>query len=226
MDYEPKNSPLVIQQGPDEDYGQAVARTLLRPGVQAANTRQVFLPENSVGLGDHVDALEAQIAAVQSGDMRGPEAMLVAQAAALDGMFHDLAKRAHNYLRSEPDRADLYLKSALKAQAQCVQAIRVLSEVKNPRAVFVRQTNVANGPQQINNHSAGVDSRASARTHAHETAEANELLTDDREKQHAATLDGRAKGRAGRKNKAVEAVAEVDRAAHHTGQVQDVAERA
>lgn len=211
-----RNHVLTVTAHDDETGGAAIARTALRPEVQAADTRQAFLSQGNADFSDHVDALEAQIRSVQAGDMSAPEAMLVAQAAALDAIFHQLAKRAHQSIGAMPGRADLYLKSALRAQSQCAQTIRVLSEVKNPRAVFVKQTNVAHGPQQVNNHNDGIDSRAPARAHAHEAVTPNELLTDSRREQHAATLDARAKGRSGRRNKALEAVGAIDRTTDHS----------
>ena len=47
---------------------------------------------------------------------------------------------------------ETYLRLALKAQAQCRTTWESLAEIKNPRAVaFVRQANIAHGPQQVNN---------------------------------------------------------------------------
>ena len=40
----------------------------------------------------------------------------------------------------------------LKAQAQCRATLQTLAEIKNPQPVaFVKQANIANGPQQVNN---------------------------------------------------------------------------
>jgi hypothetical protein len=40
----------------------------------------------------------------------------------------------------------------LKAQAQCRATLQTLFEMKNPQPVaFVKQANIANGPQQVNN---------------------------------------------------------------------------
>jgi hypothetical protein len=194
-----------------ESHEAAVARTALRPAMQSGSTRQVYLPQSGASFADHVDALERQIEQVQAGDMSGPEAMLVGQAAALDAMFNCLAQDAFQNFGKRPERAAAYLKAALKAQQQCASTIRVLGELKNPRAVaFVRQTNVAHGPQQVNN---GAAPFAHARADATEVGvPTNELLTDDRNAQHAATLDTRTKGRAGRRNRALAALEAVDRA--------------
>ena len=89
--------------------------------------------------------------------------MLTAQAHTLDALFNDLAQRA---LRSEyMPNLDCYLKLSLRAQSQCRATWETLSAIKNPPAVgYVRQANIAHGPQQVNNASAapGGDSRAGA----------------------------------------------------------------
>ena len=42
--------------------------------------------------------------------------------------------------------------TALKAQSQCRATLETLAAIKNPAPVaFVRQANIAHGPQQVNN---------------------------------------------------------------------------
>jgi hypothetical protein len=50
-----------------------------------------------------------------------------------------------------------------KPQAQCRATIEALAEIKNPRPVaFVKQANIAQGPQQVNNRiESGADPRGS-----------------------------------------------------------------
>lgn len=44
------------------------------------------------------------------------------------------------------------MKLALKAQSQCRSTLQAISKIKNPMIVgYVRQANVAYGPQQVNN---------------------------------------------------------------------------
>ena len=97
---------------------------------------------------------------------------------------------------------------ALKAQAQCRATLEALAEIKNPRPVsFVKQANIANGPQQVNNGS------THAGTHAHaekSTGTKNELL----EHQHGNYLDAGAQGTAGGADTHLEAVGAGQRAAH------------
>jgi hypothetical protein len=47
---------------------------------------------------------------------------------------------------------ETYLRLALKAQGQCRATLETLAVIKNPQPVaFVRQANIAHGPQQVNN---------------------------------------------------------------------------
>jgi hypothetical protein len=78
--------------------------------------------------------------------------MLVAQAHTLDAIFNNPAERATLNMGEYPQATELYFKLALKAQTQCRTTWDSNSSIKNPRtASYIRQQNIANGPQQINN---------------------------------------------------------------------------
>jgi hypothetical protein len=100
-----------------------------------------------------VDALSKVVRDVHDGSMRRAETMLVAQAHTLDTLFHSLAaKSAANSREGYLDAADRYMRLALRAQNQARATLETLSLVKNPpQATFVRQANIAHGPQQVNN---------------------------------------------------------------------------
>ncbi len=125
---------------------------------------------------------------VQNGDMTGLEKMLVIQANTLDMIFNQLARKAafSEYL----NQFQTHLSLALKAQAQSRATVEALAEIRNPRPVaFVKQANIANGPQQVNNGGTTANISAPPQSLAREkNGEAtNELLTDD----HGTTLDTR-----------------------------------
>ena len=115
--------------------------------------------------------------------------------------------------------ADTYMRLALKAQAQCRSTLEALAEIKNPRPVsFVKQANIANGPQQVNN---GVKPDKYAQAHAHaeqNTCWKNELL----EHEHGNYLDTGAQGASGGANTHVEAG---QRATHVCRQGQGITQR-
>jgi len=85
---------------------------------------------------------------VVSGDLGRIERTLTGQFLALDGIFATLAERSkrQEYLK----QMEVYLRLALKAQAQARSTAEALALLKNPQP-FIRQANYAAGHQQINN---------------------------------------------------------------------------
>lgn len=135
-----------VREGESQD--DASARTLTRPEVLAATVMQQLQGDNHE-VNAVVRELERQVAAVRSGDLSRGEAMLVAQAHALDELFSSLARRgeACSYL----DGKETYLRLAFKAQSQCRTTWQAVADIKHPRQVaYVQQANIANGPQQVN----------------------------------------------------------------------------
>ena len=137
---------------PDENPYATVARKLTRPEVTAAAVLQPLAGE-AHNINALIAELTIQVAEVKAGDMSRPEAMLVSQSHTLDGLFSNLTRKAiakidGGYL----DAGERFLRLAFKAQSQCRTTIETLAEFKNPRPVaFVRQANISNGPQQVNN---------------------------------------------------------------------------
>lgn len=87
---------------------------------------------------------------VDDGNLRRQEGTLVAQAHTLDALFANLLHQSVN--SKMLGQMETYMRLALKAQSQCRTTIETLNLMKNPpSAMFVRQQNNANGPQQINN---------------------------------------------------------------------------
>ena len=124
---------------------------VLSPTIQSAVAIEAWSKyAGTVDLADLVDDLRERIKKVQGGDMQPVEAMLYGQAMTLETIFTSLARRAtsQEYLK----QIQTFLGLALKAQAQCRATLEALAEIKNPRPVaFVKQANIANGPQQVNN---------------------------------------------------------------------------
>jgi len=142
---------LTVHTKPGEDYGLATARLVLRPTVQAAVTLKEYDKNyGDLKLNHLISALVEQTEASNDGDMGRAEAMLTTQAHTLDAIFNNLAARAINseYMNS----LNTFLKLALRAQSQCRATLESLSAIKNPPVMgYVRQANIAHGPQQVNN---------------------------------------------------------------------------
>lgn len=88
--------------------------------------------------------------AVNQGDMTHAEAMLSAQATALQTLFTRLAERAME--QSHMPNIEGFMRLALRAQSQCRATLETLATLKNPPVIYAKQINQTTGPQQINNN--------------------------------------------------------------------------
>ena len=195
---------LKLTQQPTEARSDALAHASLRPTVQAALT----LMDYNKGFGELsinalVDDLGKQCERASGGDLKRAEAILTAQAHTLDALFHTLARRAALNMGEYMNAAETYLRIALKAQAQCRATLETLAAIKNPQPVaFVRQANIAHGPQQVNNAGTADASRAGKSGN-----QPNEVL----EHQHGERLDFGTAGAAGGADSPLETVGAIHR---------------
>jgi hypothetical protein len=143
---------------PGEDQSVAIARTVIQPTGQAAVTLKEYNRRTygDLALDGLIDALTEQTRASNDCNLERAEVMLTAQAHTLDAIFNNLARRAIN--AEYMDNLDRYLKLALRAQSQSRATWEALATIKHPPMMgFVRQANIAHGPQQVNNASAASD---------------------------------------------------------------------
>lgn len=206
-----------VTRTPEQSPAQAMARTALRPSINGAvvvKSYQGNLLGKNIDLGELVEELSDSCKRVNDGDLSTLEAMLVSQATALQTIFTSLARRAQ--LQEYQKNLEAFLGLALKAQAQGRATITALVDLKYPRqATFVKQANITNGPQQVNNGSAvGADPEhsAQARAHAGNSAPAQNKLLEVQHGQPSGRMDTREAQASKRSNQAVETVATVHRA--------------
>ena len=82
------------------------------------------------------------------GDMGRFERVLTHQFLTLDALFNNLAQRSG---RQESFKGiEVLMRLALKAQSQARATAETLALMKNPMP-YIKQANIANGPQQVNN---------------------------------------------------------------------------
>lgn len=148
------------------------------------------------------EALHDRAKAIRSNKLGSAEDMLTAQAAALNAIFLELARRSGANMGEYIQAAETYMRLALKAQAQCRATLETLATIKNPPVVYARQANIANGPQQVNNGAAAP--RASD-----PGSSPNELL----ETEHGKRLEPGTAGAAIGSDSALEAVGTINGAA-------------
>ena len=152
-----------------------------------------------------MQAIMADIAKVNRGDLSDIEAMLTGQAVMLQGMFAEMALRAAEQTQLKHYQA--FFSMAMKAQAQSRSTIQALVELKYPRQVVItKQANISHGHQQVNNGEFR-DQYAGTRPHAQEIPiESNELLEIDNDTT-GERLDTRATQSAIREDQAMATVA-------------------
>src|SRR5262249_13859921 len=133
----------------------------LNPSILAANTIVAVLPTDApLDIPALASALGEQSRKANDGDLSRVESMLMAQAHTLNALFTALTRRAvaQEYL----NQYETHMRLALKAQSQCRATLETLAAIKNPAPVaFVRQANIAHGPQQINNVSESAQDQSS-----------------------------------------------------------------
>ena len=101
-------------------------------------------------MADVASALGDKVTTIQNGDMKPIEAMLIGQAQALQTMFVTLGRMAAS--KTSLPQYVAFMNMALKAQSQSRATIQALTELKYPKqATFVKQANISNGHQQVNN---------------------------------------------------------------------------
>ncbi len=193
---------LLVAKTKDQTEAQAVAWVAVNPETNAAvviDAYQANIAGSDVNLMALIEALRKSTDQSKAGDLSHLESMLIGQATALQTIFVSLAKRAHH--QTLQAHFEAFLGLALKAQAQSRATISALVDLKYPRqATFVKQANIAHGPQQVNNG-----------THAKQLeSQRNELLEDA--SYERAQLDAGTTPAATRGNSAVEALESVHRA--------------
>ncbi len=158
------------------------AKMLNSPSIMSAATSDAFAKSMfpDLELSELISELSSKIESVESGDMSSMEAMLVGQASALQTIFTSLARKASNqeYLKNY----GMFMTLALKAQSQSKSTIQALIELKYPKQIaFVKQANIANGHQQVNNGVATqtTTSRLNALRAKYNQNQPNELLEEN-----------------------------------------------
>lgn len=196
------------------------ARLAVSPSLNSATVIQAYqgnLMGKDVDLSALIDQLRDTCTEVKGGDLHALEAMLINQATALQTIFTSLARRAQ--AQEYQKNLEAFLGLALKAQAQSRATISALVDLKYPKqATFVKQANIANGPQQVNNGAAAAAQPAKGelvrkvRTHAGKSAPKQNKLLEANHGQPGKRMDTRAAQTAERSYQAMETVATVHRA--------------
>ena len=152
--FEPdKSFPLITRDTPAQT-AQSVARQIAAP--ETAACRVIAAAEGQSPFAEWIDTagllgeLRRVAAEVGAGDLSHAEAMLIAQAIAMQTLSTRLIERGMGQPGLE--QFESFLRLGLRAQNQSRQALETLAALKQGPAIFARQANVAQGgPMQVNN---------------------------------------------------------------------------
>ncbi len=146
----------VIDRGDLTDGSERIkAEMLLSPEIMALDIAMSSIPgtDEAKLWGDsssHIIAeLQAKSAAVNSGDLRHVEGMLINQAIALQHIFLRMTVRGIHQTKME--YIDGFMRLALKAQNQSRATLETLASMRTPPVVYAKQANINHGNQQVNN---------------------------------------------------------------------------
>jgi hypothetical protein len=199
----PNTAQVVVK--PGEDKALKLAQSYLRPTIQAACIVRAYnkgKENEGPELAGLIAELALQVEAVNGGNLKRAEGMLIAQAHSLDIIFGNLARHAN--VQEYLPQFETYLKLALKAQSQCRATLKTLVAIKNPAQVaFVRRANIAHGPQQVNNGATPAGDAALARE---DTQSMQSELLDAQSGERLDTRTAGATGGANSKLATVEAI--------------------
>lgn len=179
---------LEVETRPDQSKAERLA-ALATNGTFTAATLQTYAGAGSeLGITELVSAMRKAGDETVAGDMGRFERVLTSQFLTLDALFNNLAQRSGR--QDSFKGIEVLMRLALKAQAQARATAETLALMKNPMP-YIRQANIAHGPQQVNN---GTHAGA-----AKTQTPPNELL----EHQHGNTLDFGAQAATGRADPAM-----------------------
>ena len=184
---------------------RAFTDAMLTPEVTAG---RAILAIDGKSIGPYTDigllqeALTKQSAALQAGDSRLVEGVLMNQITVLDHLFARLVDKA--FQQDFLPNVETLMRLALKVQVQARTTAQTLSEIRNPSStVFTKQANIAHGPQQVNNGVGGTGKTSHKNRKCH-----NKKL----EEHDGQRLDTGAPSKASRANSAMAPVGKGDRA--------------
>ena len=187
----PDPNALRVEVQPDDNRSEKLAAMATAGAFTAATMHTYTGAGEALGVTELLAAMRKAGDETVAGDMGRFERVLTNQFLTLDALFNNLAQRSG---RQESFKGiEVLMRLALKAQSQARATAETLALMKNPMP-YIRQANIAHGPQQVNN---GTPTSAGKTQ-----SPPNELL----EHQHGNTLDIGAQAAAGRADPAMASV--------------------
>ena len=187
----PDPNALRVEVQPDDNHSEKLAAMATAGAFTAATMHTYTGAGEALGVTELLAAMRKAGDETVAGDMGRFERVLTNQFLTLDALFNNLAQRSG---RQESFKGiEVLMRLALKAQSQARATAETLALMKNPMP-YIRQANIAHGPQQVNNGTPASAGKTQSPP--------NELL----EHQHGNTLDIGAQAAAGRADPAMATV--------------------
>jgi len=146
---------FALERIPNQEEIQTTTEHFLSQSTIGASTVKIMnirgvLPDDDISIHYAKEMLEEVFKQVKNGDLSVPEEMLISQAFALNVAFNSLAARAAR--QQDASTMQMLMNLCFKAQSQSRAALDSLRQLKQPsQTTFVRQANIAQGHQQVNN---------------------------------------------------------------------------
>ena len=201
----PDPNALRVEVHPGDSPSEKLA-ALATDGALTAITLQAYAGGGKeLGVTELLTAMRKAGDETVAGEMGRFERVLTNQILTLDALFNNLAQRSGR--QDSFKGIEVLMRLALKAQSQARATAETLALIKNPMP-YIKQANIAHGPQQVNNDSFRSSTRARTGARKSETAP-NELIEGP---EHGSTnMDDRAATTQARGYPAVEAMEPVHR---------------
>jgi hypothetical protein len=207
---QPDPNALRVEVQPGDNKSEKLA-ALATDGALTVKTLQAYAGGGKeLGVTELLAAMRKAGDETVAGDMGRFERVLTHQFLTLDALFNNLAQRSGR--QDSFKGIETLMRLALKAQSQARATAETLALIKNPMP-YIKQANIAHGPQQVNNDSFS-EQYAHPRAHARiSESSPNKLL----EHQHGNTLDIGAQAAASRADQKLETVEAKHRPTNNRG---------
>lgn len=194
-----RNSPVLrsklkADQTPDAAVAEMAVDGLAMNAVTTMKFSSTLMPSDA-DLTEIFVSVTENAEAIKRGDHSSAEAILGGQIVSLNAIYTQLASMAADNFK-QLDTFERLMRLAFKAQSQCRSSAESLAFIRNPGgAVFARQANITNGPQQVNNHVGSADhartERAESRPNELKQIEAKHEPLDTRAARTTSAADSR-----------------------------------
>jgi len=150
-----KGNTVELKRDPNQSEGLTLAQFKTKSSFMNAPILGIYehkVDKAPFDLQETINSLEITIKEIGDDDLSAIESILISQAKSLEAIFANSIIRANKCEYMQNYEAHMHI--ALKAQNQSRSTLQTLIQLKQPnQTTFVKQANISQGHQQVNNHS-------------------------------------------------------------------------